>query len=178
MKSAAIALSILSVALTAQNAWSFETHTHGIGRLSVEVTDTAFRLVLQVPGTDVVGFEQTAESEEERARIASAISDLSKPMDLFVIPPEASCATLSANVALVGDAFRPQDNSTPEAHTEFHADYLVQCEDISAANAIDFAYFERFEGAFKLQVHLTSATGEYDYEVERTAPMLTLPDLP
>lgn len=175
MKSATLALFLVPTALMAQEASPSEAHSHGTGRLSIAVSEAAFTLVLKVPGMDVVGFEQSAESEEDRARVAAAISDLSKPLELFVLPAEAGCATVSANVALVGDAFGAQDETAEQAHTEFHADYLVHCEDISAANVVEFAYFERFERARKLQVQLSSDAGESAFEVEREMPVLKLP---
>lgn len=175
MKSATLALFLVPTALMAQQASPSETHSHGTGRLSIAVSDAAFTLVLKVPGMDVVGFEQPAESEDDRTRVATAISDLSKPLELFVPPAEAGCATVSANVALVGDAFLSQDDSNGQGQTEFHAEYLVQCEDISAANLLDFAYFDRFEKARKLQVQLTSGENEKEFEVERETPVLRIP---
>ncbi len=177
MKCAAVFLVLLPVALMAQETTSIDTHTHGVGHMAISFTETEFALALEVPGNDIVGFEHAAENEDERARVADAISDLSKPLGLFEVPPEAGCVTASANVALVGDAFGQEggDTGTSTAdHNEFHADYLVQCQDMALVTSIRFAYFERFTDAQRLQVDLTSAGEARTYTVERQAPLLTV----
>lgn len=177
MKYAAIPLFLLPVALMAQGAHSSGAHAHGVGHLGVTLSDGAVALVLEVPGHDIVGFEHPAENEQDRARVADAISDLSEPLTLFELPPEAGCITASANVALVGDAFGQDEaaESGGTAHNEFHADYLLQCEDIAAMNMIRFTYFDRFTKARRLSVQLTSPTGTQDVVVQRETPLLTLP---
>lgn len=176
MKCAAVSLILLPVGLMAQEASSSSTHTHDAGRLEMSVLENEITLTLQVPGTDIVGFEHPADTEEDRSRVADAISDLSKPLTIFEIPPEAGCMTTSANVALVGDAFGQEDTSgTGEDHHEFHADYLLQCEDIEVMKTIRFAYFERFTDARQLTVRLSSSNGTQDILVQRETPLLTLP---
>lgn len=176
MKSAALALTALPVALMAQNATPLDAHVHGSGHLSFVFAETEIALTLRVPGADVVGFEEPAENEDDRAQVATAISDLSKPLELFVMPPDAGCVTLSANVALVGDAFGTQQDTQQEAHTEFQADFVVQCQDLEAANVVEFLYFQRFENAQNLRVQLTSGDASREIEVSRDMPVMIIPN--
>ncbi len=176
MKCAVIALILLPTALMAQSAMPTDAHAHGTGQLSFEFADTEFTLTLRVPGADVVGFEQPADNDDDRAQVATAISDLSKPLELFVVPPEAGCATVSANVVLIGDAFGAADDGGAAEHTEFQADFLVQCQNIEAANIIEFAYFDRFENARNLRVQMTSGTASRVFDVRRDMPVLNIPN--
>lgn len=176
MRNAVIALTFLPATLAAQGAISSGAHVHGTGLLSFDMSQSEIALTLRAPGADIVGFEQPAENEDDRAQVATAISDLSKPLEIFVFPEDAGCATLSANVALVGDAFLQQQDSGAEAHTEFQADFLVQCQNIEAVNAVEFLYFQRFENARKLRVQLTSGTASREVEVSRDMPVLTIPN--
>ncbi len=177
MKCVVVFLFLLPVALMAQEAQSSNAHAHGVGRLEMTISETEIALTLQVPGNDIVGFERPAENEEDRARVVDAISDLSQPLNLFELSPEAGCMTASANVALVGDAFGQEEASENGAaqHNEFHADYLLQCEEMTAITTIRFAYFERFSEARQLTVKLSSSKGTQDILVQRETPLLTLP---
>lgn len=177
MKYATAFLFLVPVALMAQNAESSSAHIHGDGQLGLVLSENEIAMALEVPGQDIVGFEHPAENEEDRARVADAISDLSKPLAIFELPPEAGCVTASANVALVGDPFGQEETTESHAaqHSEFQADYLLQCEDIGAMTSIRFTYFERFTDARQLTVRLSSASGTQEVLVQRETPFLTLP---
>ncbi|WP_255353517.1 DUF2796 domain-containing protein [Ruegeria sp. ANG-R] len=161
----------------AQQLSTTEAHTHGAGRMTISFEETGFALTLEVPGVDIVGFEHTAENEDERADVAVAISDLSRPLAIFEVPSEAGCMTATANVALVGDVFvHDQAQSSDDAahHTEFQADYLLQCQEIALVTSIRFAYFDRFSRAERLVVELMSPDGVQNLTVERENPVLNL----
>lgn len=177
MNCAAVSLFLLPAALMAQEANSSSAYAQGVGRLELTFLDNAIAVALQAPGQDIVGFGHPAETEEDRAHVAEAISDLSNPLTLFDLPAEAGCMTASANVVLAGDAFgQEQEVGTEAAHTNaFHADYVLQCEDISAIQTLRLAYFDRFGAAQELVVQLSSAAGTRDVLVRRETPDLTLP---
>ncbi|MGR3802509.1 MAG: zinc uptake protein ZrgA [Marinibacterium profundimaris] len=59
-------------------------------------------------------------------------------------------------------------------HSEFHAEYLLTCSDIGAADRIDFAYFDAFPNAQELDIQLVSDAGASMAEVGRDDPVLTL----
>ncbi|WP_300035620.1 DUF2796 domain-containing protein [uncultured Roseobacter sp.] len=59
-------------------------------------------------------------------------------------------------------------------HTEFHAEYELTCNNPDALMAITFAYFETFPNALEVEVQIVTAKGAQAFEVERTAPVLTL----
>ena len=64
-----------------------------------------------------------------------------------------------------------------ENHTEFHAEYLLTCDNIDALSGIAFAYFDTFKNALELEVQIVTSSGAMAYAVERDAPMLELDDL-
>ncbi len=59
-------------------------------------------------------------------------------------------------------------------HTEFHAEYLLNCAEPEAIDSIEFVYFERFENARELEVQMISDRGTQGFEVERSEPRLDL----
>ncbi len=179
MKCAAVLLMLLPTIPMAQKLAAVEAHTHGVGRVAISMDSNQFTVILAAPGMDVVGFEHSAENDEERAEVAAAISDLSEPLRLFNLPSEAGCETASANVALVGVGFGQVDDKTENhtrEHAEFQADYVLECEEIDLVTSIRFTYFELFPDAQKLDVSLISVEGAFSYTVYRDQPVLTLQD--
>lgn len=66
------------------------------------------------------------------------------------------------------------DHGGDAGHTEFHAQYELNCADTDALTSITFAYFEAFPNAQKVDVQILTATGARAFEVTRDAPDLDL----
>ena len=67
------------------------------------------------------------------------------------------------------------ERSDEEAnHTEFHAEYVLTCDNPSELSGITFAYFETFQNARELEVQIVTTTGAQAFEVERDEPTLDL----
>lgn len=64
-----------------------------------------------------------------------------------------------------------------KGHTEFHAEYLLECATPSALTEISFTYFDAFPNAREVEVQVISDSGARAFEVERDAPKLDLRDL-
>ncbi|WP_170559189.1 ZrgA family zinc uptake protein [Ruegeria atlantica] len=174
-KCAAVAL-IFTPAVVLSQAES-AAHEHGTGYVDIAFSDQSFSLSLTVPAADVIGFEGSAETDDDRAQVAVAVSDLSKPLSLFVLPEEAGCFTASANVTLTGEGLgqdKTDEAAEQDQHSDFLADYLIQCEDVSALENIRFAYFERFENAKKLVLRVTRSGETRAHEVTRSQPNLDM----
>ena len=60
------------------------------------------------------------------------------------------------------------------AHTEFHAEYMLNCDGPDALNEISFAYFQTFPNATEVEVQLISSSGAQSFEATRDAPFLDL----
>lgn len=66
------------------------------------------------------------------------------------------------------------DHAGEESHTEFHAEYALNCADPSAIDVITFAYFKRFPNAAELDIQMISDKGAKGFEVESDDPQLDL----
>ncbi|MGH1412766.1 MAG: zinc uptake protein ZrgA [Pelagimonas sp.] len=66
------------------------------------------------------------------------------------------------------------DHADEAGHTEFHAQYLLDCTDPSAVTQITFAYFDTFPNALEVEVQIISDKGATSFEVEKDAPVLDL----
>lgn len=177
MKSAVLVLALMPTLCWSQTQTRI-AHEHGVGHLDIAISEGVFQFSLVVPAADIVGFEQPAQSDEDRALVAVAISDLSKPLELFVMPVEATCVTTAANVTLSADGLGPDGEATAnpdqDQHSEFQAEYQIQCQSVAALTAIEFAYFDRFPNAQKLHVQIDRSGESLARQVTRSAPNLPL----
>ncbi|GHA58444.1 hypothetical protein GCM10008927_25100 [Amylibacter ulvae] len=62
-------------------------------------------------------------------------------------------------------------------HTEFHAEYELNCTNLDASGEIAFDYFKTFPNAKELEIQVISKDGATAVEVERDTPTLALKDL-
>jgi hypothetical protein len=177
MRSVALALTLIPTAVLSQTQVGIE-HEHGTGRLDIAVSEGEMSLSLAVPAADIIGFERPAQTDDDRALVAGAISDLSKPLELFALPEDAACFTAAANVTLLAEGLGPEVDETSAAdqehHAEFQADYQIQCQSMDVIEAIGFAYFERFPNARKLVVNIDRSGEVQMHEVTRSMPELPL----
>ncbi|AML51806.1 zinc uptake protein ZrgA [Falsihalocynthiibacter arcticus] len=73
------------------------------------------------------------------------------------------------------EAHEDHANHANEAgHTEFHAEYALNCESPDALTEITFAYFGAFPNAQEVEVQIITASGAQAFEVERDVPVLDL----
>ncbi|MEM9126855.1 MAG: DUF2796 domain-containing protein [Pseudomonadota bacterium] len=179
---------VLSMCMVAGGASATQhqtLHEHGTAALNIVVSGAEIGLSLSVPSMDVVGFERPAADDDDRALVAIAISDLSKPLELFVLPAEAGCFTTAANVTLTGETLGQvedtedgADKGDSEYHSEFQGEYVIQCQDMDALKTIEFAYFDRFENTQNLKIQAELADGSHNLDVTRENPVWDLPKRP
>ena len=182
---------------SAEETRALGAHEHGSGVLNMAFDGGRIALELEAPGADIVGFEYAAESVDDRAAVDAAISDLARPLDLFVVPASAECTVTSAKVSVIGDEHHEDEHHEDEhddedhegedhadeahdehedeaGHTEFHAEYMMDCAKPARIDRIEFAYFGRFPNAQELDVQIVSDTGAQAFEVERDNPVLDM----
>ncbi|MFK7835953.1 MAG: DUF2796 domain-containing protein [Sulfitobacter sp.] len=70
-----------------------------------------------------------------------------------------------------------EDHAEETGHTEFHAEYLLNCAEPAQATLITFGYFDTFPNALELEVQVISDRGATAFEVMRDAPTLDLRDM-
>jgi len=69
------------------------------------------------------------------------------------------------------------EHAEEASHTEFHAEYLLNCEDPSKASELTFGYFETFPNALEVEVQIITSIGAKMFEVEREEPVLDLSEM-
>ena len=157
-------------------------HEHGRGTLNIAVEGNKVTMELEVPGADIVGFEHMAKTAPEKAAVEKAKMQLAAPLTLFSLPAAAACRVTEAKVDVeIGehdhDAKATEGGKAPaksEGHSEFHAEYALECAAPGNMTAIEFGYFRAFAGAQKLDVNVITPKGQTKFEVTRASPSLSL----
>jgi hypothetical protein len=158
-------------------------HEHGRGTLNIAVEGTRLTMELEVPGDDIVGFEHAAKTPKQKAAVEKAKGLLSAPLALFKLPDAAGCRVTEAKVEVEdGDHDHANKEAKPTkggskaevAHSQFHAEYTLECTAPAGIGAIDFPYFRAFAGAKRLDVNLITAKGQTKFEVTRAKPRISL----
>jgi len=189
-------LPLIVAVLTTGPAWASENrqldaHEHGVGELNIAIDGTTLAMELNAPGADIVGFEYTADSAEDRAAIDTALAVLARPLELFVVPAAADCTLTQAKAELEGDdhddhgdhdehgdedhaEHNDHGDEGAAQHTEFHAEYMLTCANPGGLSDIRLAYFDVFENARELDVQIVTSAGALAVEVERDSPVLDL----
>ena len=186
---------IAGIALSATPSLAEETtqldaHEHGVGQLNIAFDENKVAMELHAPGADIVGFEYGAKSDVDLAAIDAALQTLSNPLGLFLIPEAASCIVITAHAKLESeesdhddhdeeghddhDEEGHDDHDEAPGHTEFHAEYLLECANLTEMSAITFSYFEIFPNALELEVQVISDKGATAFEIERDVAKLDL----
>ncbi len=160
-------------------------HLHGHGTVNMAIEGSTVWIELEAPGSDIVGFERAAESDEEIAAVAGAMALLESPLQLFALPPAAGCSVASATVALTGPGSEEMHGkessgtgheSGRESHTEFHAEYRLACAAPERIGTVGFTYFSRFPAAQELDVNVITPARQSRYEVGKDQPLIRLGD--
>ena len=186
---------IAGIALSATPSLAEETtqldaHEHGVGQLNIAFDENKVAMGLHAPGADIVGFEYGAKSDVDLAAIDAALQTLSDPLGLFLLPEAASCIVITAHAKLESedsdhddhdeeghddhDDEGHDDHDEAPGHTEFHAEYLLECANLTEMSAITFSYFEIFPNALELEVQVISDKGATAFEIERDVAKLDL----
>ena len=183
---------IAGIALSATPSLAEETtqldaHEHGVGQLNIAFDENKIAMELHAPGADIVGFEYGAKSDADLAAIDAALKTLSDPLSIFLIPEAASCIVITAQAKLESedsdhdeeghddhDEEGHEDHDEAPGHTEFHAEYLLECANLTEISAITFSYFDIFPNALELEVQVISDKGATAFEIERDVAKLDL----
>lgn len=184
---AAVSGCLLYYPASAEERREVGAHEHGHGSLNIAIEGNRVAMELEVPGHDIVGFEHAAKTEEQKAAVTKAKSQLSAPLKLFRFPAAAGCAVREAKVELEGEehdhehadeaSHKHDDHDDDHQHSEFHAEYSLECGTIANVTTIEFRYFSLFKGAEELEVSVISPKGQSKFEVERENPRLELSGL-
>lgn len=152
-------------------------HEHGHGTVNMAIEGNTFKMELEAPGDDIVGFEHDPSTPQETKAIEEVKDKLSKPLDLFQPTAAAKCAVKEAKVAIVEEKHEAgeeekDENGVKAHHNAFQADYTLECAAIKELKGMNIAYFGAFKNAQGLTVTVITSKGQSKFDVSRSSPKL------
>jgi len=174
----ALLAGVIATPVAAQEHRELGAHEHGRGTFNMAIEGSKVTMELEVPGADIVGFEHAAKSRRDKAAVEKAKVQLMAPLALFRLPAPADCRVTEANVEVEqGEHDHGKEahaDAKGEGHSEFHAQYALECGSVSSVTSIEFAYFGVFAGAQKLEVNVVTPKGQSKFEATRAKPSISL----
>jgi hypothetical protein len=161
-------------------------HVHGHGHLNMAIEGKKLSMELEVPGSDIVGFEHEPSTPEQKAAIQEAKAKLANALVLFGPAQSAACELDEVKVSVEtehGEEHKAdahdgaQGHPAEEAahgHSEFHADYTLTCASPSKLTSMTLDYFSSFAGAQELDVSVIGPKGQSSFEIKRDKPTIDL----
>ena len=157
---------------------------HGHGQLNLVVDGNQLMIELQAPAADLVGFEHTAKSDEEKAQYAKAVARLQQPDALFRFDPAAGCKLTQQELqAAKEDHDHDHDHDkTASDHDEHHdeaghadlgAMYTYNCATPAKLTGLEATLFAVYPSLEKLSVQGILPTGQTAGELTPSANKLS-----
>lgn len=183
---------LASLPALAEDARQLDAHVHGAGALNIAIEGALMAIELEIPGFDLVGFEYEASREEDKAAVRAALVTLSDPLNIMALPEAAGCAVTDAAVDIETEGEGHDDHGHDDhddhsgdkdhdahaegeaSHNEYHAAYLLTCDDVSALTSLELTYFAQFDNAEELEVQVVTDKGAFLMEATPDAPVLDL----
>ena len=160
-------------------------HEHGAGVFNVAIEGKTVSMELESPGADIVGFEHAAKSDKDKAAIEAAKATLKDLAKVVALPAAAGCKLAAAKVELHSEGGDHDDHDHGKkaekhddhdhgkhaeeegGHTEFHAEYQLNCSRPESLTGFSFAYFDTFQNARELEVSIAGPSGQKRLEATR-----------
>ena len=178
----AAAWSVVAVAETRQHG----SHEHGSAVLNVAIADQVLSVEYITPAANVVGFEHTPSTEDQKNAVKEAIQ-LLETGKVLNIPEDAACTLTHAEVeretekdeheehAEEGSDEHGEHGDDEGAHSEFHVLYEYQCENMAALAHIDVVLFKYYPANEEITAQIITPSGQKGMELTPNSARLILP---
>ncbi|OOZ45656.1 hypothetical protein BOW39_10255 [Solemya velum gill symbiont] len=136
-----------------------KAHVHGEAKLFLVAEGNALEIEFTSPAMNIVGFEHQPENHTQSQAVESAIEALKQTGQLFSLPSDAKCETLSVNVESPFSGHEEHAHGE-ETHSDFAAHYHFQCANMSQLKRIEINIFKQFPATDVIEVQSISRQGQ------------------
>ena len=159
-----LASSTLLIAHSTKKKKSLKSHEHGVGVLNIAQEENVLLFELEIPGSDVVGFEYEAETDEDKKKVDAAINILSDHKSIIVLPAYAECNSMKSEAKVINEG----------KHSEFIAYYKLSCNELGALKRIYIKYFKNFELSKKLNIKIFGNNKKSAYVIDSSKKIINV----
>ncbi len=146
---------------------SHAAHVHGEGKFTLVLERHALEIEMEIPADDIVGFEHTAKSEEQKQKVKRAESELKQAAEIVLLPKKSRCKATAVDVksSLSEDEDDHHDEAEEESHAEFHVSYTFRCEVPKFLSWVTLNVFTPFPRLKELHGQAVTMDGQFSMEL-------------
>ena len=133
-------------------------HVHGVASLQVAIDGNTLTLTLESPLDNLLGFEHTARSEQERTAVRAMRERLEQAESVFVPSPAAHCQAVS--VKLESPVLQPERQTANGAHADLDGEFVFRCRNPGQLRELEVTIFRSFPNLRRLDVQIASPRGQ------------------
>jgi hypothetical protein len=138
-------------------------HEHGKVTINAALDGTQLMIELDSPAVNVVGFEHTPRTDNERAAVSAAAKLLGNGRGLFTMPTEARCQF--EKTALKAPQWETTDDVSeqPEApgqHADYEARFTYQCWSPDHLTWLEPALLDKLRNVTEARLNIATPKGQ------------------
>jgi hypothetical protein len=159
-------------------------HVHGHAALNLAVSDNILQLEFSSPAMNLIGFEHSAESTQDKKRVHDTVKFLQQAKGWISPEPSAGCQLEQADVK--SDQLNHDTNhdhghghdhhsSSEVQHTDFDVLVTFECSHSERLSSTDLSgLFRRFPGLVKLDVQWITDQSQSAIELNQQQTVIRL----
>lgn len=155
-------------------------HVHGQWDMFVAQDGDQLSITLQGPLVDILGFEHSPKTADQRAAVNKAKNQLDNPGILLTVDPDARCSPSQDPALRWPDGFDHDHDHHGEHHA--HGDhagnlevtYSFQCRAVGKLNRITFEGFSTFPSLTQVDAVFLGDAGQVSDRLAPGAPILVI----
>ncbi len=171
--------------VTAEEHKQHAAHVHGIAQLNLAMENNELYIELISPAADIIGFEHTPETKEEKSAMQKAVGKLRVGKRMFEFSKEAGVRFEKAVVKTGLQHECDHDHETHDSkhhdheegangqHSDVAVEYRFLCATPDKLKSIDVKLFKYFKSLEKIHVQVLTRTKQT--AVELTNENTTIP---
>ena len=173
---------------------SLGAHEHGVASLNLVVDGHLVSMELDSPAANLVGFEHTPGTDEDRATVARVKAALEQADTLFSFSPAAGCTLQQVELEsplFAADEHKQHDDHAHgehehhddhddhhdhehSAHADIEGRFDFSCSSPERLEALTLPLFNSFPARQRLQVHAITASGQHGALLTADNPRLPM----
>jgi hypothetical protein len=161
-----------------------DAHEHGSANLNLAIDGNRVFISFESPAINIVGFEHPPHDDSQHAAIEQAKAALIEFETIFNFAESANCHLSSASSDWLGEHEEEgheehedgvEDHSEEEVtHTEFAAEYNLDCKNMSALDKVNVLLFKRFQNILDIDVQAITPNGQFAFELDKENTLINL----
>lgn len=185
---------LLAGLITAPMAWAsndddhdtqrqHDAHNHGHATLSIVQEGNNIQLMLESPAANIVGFEYSPTTQQEKQQIDKAVEILRQGDQLFTFSPNAQCVQTTVEIeseltelSTHHDEQEESDHKShedeQEGHSDFAINYLFSCDDPSSLKVLNLQLFKFFPLTKEIDAQVVTDQRQFAAELSAQQPSI------